>query len=282
MLDQQNKQVLQDIIDASPVGMFITDHHGKVTWFNGLLNQLLGEPQSSFIGQTLDTIKEELKPLFAEQGIVQIEHDTGTNIHLICSRKSLEQNDAILTIHYVRDTSNMHALFQERNELKNIIEEMKAVDPLTNMPNYRAIISALEPQVSRSRRYGNVLSLIIVQLTNLHAIQKKIGEEQTSDLIIACSHMLNDQVRWADMIGHIDDHEFLLILPETSKKDGHKLNKILNKRFSAIQTGDMQSKKITLSTNFGIAEWHKGLDVPLFIQEARDMLKKQTPENAVA
>ena len=80
---------------------------------------------------------------------------------------------------------------------------MKAIDSLTGMPNKQAILNALEPQVSRSRRYDNILSLIIVQLTNLETLRSQIGNEQTNELIVACSHMLNDQVRWADMTNHI-------------------------------------------------------------------------------
>jgi GGDEF domain-containing protein len=140
----------------------------------------------------------------------------------------------------------------------------------------------LEPQVSRSRRYGNVLSVIIAQITNLDVIEKQIGEVQTCELIIACSHMLNDQVRWADMIGHINDHEFLLILPETSEPDTHKLKDILIERFAAVKVGDMAEKNISLEVDFGICQWQKGMDVAKFIETAREVLEERPQEKALA
>jgi len=281
MLKQLDKQTLLHIIETSPIGLFLTDNKGKVIWLNPTLAHLLDTQQDSFIGQSEQSVADELKALFSEQGVVRIESETEPSKHFICTKQPLD-SDAVTHIHFVHDASSMHALFQERDELKNIIQEMKAIDPVTGMPNYRAILSALEPQVSRSRRYGNVLSVIIVQLTNLKELQKELGEAQINELIIACSHMLNDQVRWADMIGHIDDHEFLLILPETSEQDTHKLKDILSERFENIQIADMADKKLNLSVDFGLAQWDKGMDVPLFLQTARDMLTETSPEKATA
>lgn len=279
MLEQLDKQTLQQIIETSPIGLFLTDNNGKIGWFNPTLEHLLADCNVELNGQTENTIRDELKPLFSEQGVVRIHNEGEPAKHFICTNQPLGNG---LQVHFVHDASSMQQLFQEREELKNIIEEMKAVDKLTGMPNNQAIMNALEPQVSRSRRYGNVLSVMIAQITNLDDIEKQIGEQQTCELIIACSHMLNDQVRWADMIGHINDHEFLLILPETSEEDTHKLKGILADRFAAITVGDMIEKNITLQTDFGIAQWQKGMDVPLFIQSARKLLNEDEQEKATA
>ena len=281
MLDQLDKNTLKHIIETSPIGLFLTDKSNAVSWFNPTLAHLLGEYQNNFLGQTEQTIDKELKPLFSEQGIVRIQHTDNkkVNKHFICTKQPLD-ND--MFIHFVHDASSMQQLYQERDELKNIINQMKSIDTLTGMPNNQAILNALEPQVSRSRRYGNVLSVIIVQITNLAELEKAIGEVQVCELIVACSHMLNDQVRWADMIGHIADHEFLLILPETSEEDTHKLKDILNKRFASIQVADMAEKNLTMKIDYGICQWKKGMDVPLFIQTAREKLAEIQKEKITA
>jgi len=281
MLEQLDKQTLQHIIETSPIGLFLTDKDGTVKWLNPTLAHLLDTQLDNFIGQSEQSVADNLKALFSEQGVVRIESGTELGKQFICTRQPLDP-EITTHIHFVHDASSMYALFQERDELKNIIEEMKAVDPVTGMPNYRAILGALEPQVSRSRRYGNVLSMIIVQLTNLNELQKALGDTKINELIIACSQMLNDQVRWADMIGHIDDHEFVLILPETSEQDTYKLKDILSERFAAIQIADMAEKNLYINTDFGIVQWQKGMDVPLFIQTARDMLAETPAEKETA
>lgn len=270
MLHQLDNNTLKYIIETSPIGLFLTDKSSTVTWFNPTLAHLIGDLQKSFIGKTEQTISEEFKSLFSDQGIVHIQSKDQASKYFICTKQPLENN---LYIHFVHDASSMQQLVQERDELKSIIDEIKSIDTLTGMPNNQAIINALEPQVSRSRRYGNILSIIIVQITNLNLIEKQLGEIQTCELIIACSHMLNDQVRWADMIGHINDHEFLLILPETSEADTHKLKDILNERFNAVQVGEMAERNIKIEVDFGISQWQKGMDVPMLIEAAREMLE---------
>lgn len=279
MLDKLDKNTLLQIVETSPIGLFLTNNKDAVTWFNSTLAHLLGEHQKEFSGKTPESISTELKPLFSDQGIVRIYNDAEPSKHFICTKQALQDG---ITIHFVHDASTMQHLFQEKEDLKSIIDEMKAIDTLTGMPNKQAILNALEPQVSRSRRYDNVLSLIIVQLTNLHELQAKIGEVQASELVVACSHMLNDQVRWADMIGHIEENEFLLILPETGEDDTFKLKGILSERFNTIQVGDMAEKNLKLETSFGIAQWRKGMDVDLFIQTARQTLDEAPKEKATA
>lgn len=279
MLKTLDNETLQNIIESSPIGLFLTDSNGAVTWFNPTLGHLLGEYQKGFSGQSEQTIQDDLKALFSDKGIVQVHNSGAPPKHFICTKQLLANGP---TIHFIHDASTMQQLFTEKEELKNIIHDMKAIDNLTGMPNKQAIINALEPQVSRSRRYDNVLSLMIVQLTNLPILQKQIGADQINELIIACSQMLNDQVRWADMIGHTEENEFLLILPETSEADTHKLKDILNERFATIQVGDMQSKNLHVNSDFGICEWRKGMDVPLFISTAREFLDEDTQEKATA
>jgi len=279
MLETLNKKTLQNIIESSPIGLFLTDTSGHVTWYNPTLAHLLGNQQSTFTGQTEDSVQSDLKALFSDKGIVQIHSQDSPSKHFICTKQLL---DAGVTIHFVHDASSMQQLFTEKEELQSIINEMKAIDTLTGMPNKQAILNALEPQVSRSRRYDNILSLIIVQLKNLETLRSQIGNEQANELIVACSHMLNDQVRWADMIGHIEDNEFLIILPETTELDTHKLKDILSERFATIQVGEMASKNLSVETDFGVAQWQKGMDVPLFINTAREFLDEVPQEEATA
>ena len=84
------------------------------------------------------------------------------------------------------------------------------------------------------------------------------------------------------MIGHIEDNEFLIILPETTELDTHKLKDILSERFATIKTSEMVNKNLSLETDFGVAQWQKGMDVPLFIATAREFLDEVPQEEATA
>ena len=69
-------------------------------------------------------------------------------------------------------------------------------DALTGMANRKATIQALAAQVTRSRRYGNLLSLGAMRLT--HPDLPDIGLPDAS--ILALAHYLRERLRWADIV----------------------------------------------------------------------------------
>ena len=267
VLKNMNNNSLSAIIESAPYGVFLTDEQGKVSYCNSALVDLLQGDMDSFIGRTEATASKEFQPMFADKGLVLLEQDE-TVRHLICTTQKLDEG----TAHYVHDASNMQQLVQEREELRAVIREIKAVDELTGMPNRRGLYNVLEPQVSRSRRYGNDLSVLIARIANYDALAEKLDAEQQAELVLSCSHMLNDQVRWADTIGRLNENEFLLILPETTEQDTDKLKSILLERFATIHTDVMQKLDLKLVMEFGLAQWRKGWDVGLMMQHARSLM----------
>jgi len=85
--------------------------------------------------------------------------------------------------------------------------------------------------------------------------------------------MLNDQVRWADIVGRLSDSDFLLVLPETAEDACKKLSANLNERLNTLPVPEGLPDNFIISANFGIAEWSKGDDLSLLMQKARQMLE---------
>ena len=158
---------------------------------------------------------------------------------------------------------------QEREQLRDELQEALAIDLVTGMPNKKALFQSLEPQVSRSRRYDNLLSVVIMHVNHLD----QLDETQNKDLLIPISQMLNDQVRWADIVGRLNDSDFLLVLPETSADACKNLCENLSQRLDALAIPKGLPKGFKISANFGYAEWQKGDDVGLLMLKARKMLE---------
>lgn len=260
---------LDQVLAAAPFGVFLTDESSKVTYCNAVMKEFLAGSSKDFIGHTRSSMSAELQVLFEDQGLVVL--DVAETVrHLICTTQKINNGFA----HYIHDATSMQQLVKEREDLRAVIREIKSVDELTGMPNRRGLYNVLEPQVSRSRRYGNNLSVLIASIANFDQLAEKLNAEQQAELILDCSHMLNDQVRWADTIGRLNENEFLLILPETTEADTDKLKSILQERFASIQTDTMDSFDLSISMQFGLAQWRKGWDVGLMMQHARGLMNE--------
>lgn len=267
MLKQLSITDLGQILKTCPMGLAISDGHQKITWVNEIFQNYLGISADEINGNSINELPKVLQPLFNETNTVHIPANSLRDDQwFMCSQKSLEDNSGI--VHFITDVGPLYSLMQERESLKDELRESLAIDEVTGMPNKVALFQSLESQISRSRRYNNVLSVVIMRINDLD----QLNESQTASLLVLISQMLNDQVRWADIVGKLDDTDFLLVLPETSADACINLCAKLNERLDALEMPEGLPDNFNLTATFGHGEWEKGNDLRLLVQKARGML----------
>lgn len=269
MAKKLNAQELQDIVDHSPLGIILISNAGNIEWANKNICNILHCEKNDLIDKTTETIDPRLIKLFTDGSTIHLDanskHD---DIWLINVGHKVSD---MATIHYLSDVSSLHTLAIRHEELKNDFENVNVIDPITGLPNRRAMYQTLEPQVSRSRRYENPLSIIIMKLNNLNSVESNYGEHATNKMMVEISQMLNDQLRWADTIGRLEDDEFIFVLPETDSEASKNLISKVEDRLSDIVLEDSNLPNI-LKTQFGCASWEKGDDVGLLMRRAREQM----------
>lgn len=250
------------------MGLAISDKNQNITWVNETFQSYLGISADEINNQGIKELPEILQPLFTSNSVVHIPANTLRDDQwFMCSQQSLDDNND--TVHFITDVGPLHLLMQEREALKEELRESLAVDEVTGMPNKVALFQSLEPQISRSRRYNNLLSIVIMRVNNL----EQLDETQAASVLLPVSQMLNDQVRWADIVGKLNDTDFLLVLPETGAEACENLSANLGERLDAVVIPEDLPASFKLSANFGHAEWAKGDDLTLLMQKARKMLE---------
>lgn len=258
-------------LDHVPMAVWLSDKNGTISWVNLAGCQLLGVSVESLSGTTED---ELLKNNFEQAGEgsqlyrlkAAVEGETRWYIRLTQSM------DGGTQITYWSDATEIMRLRNENGQLQRQVESLQTTDALTGLMNERAIKVALEPQVSRSRRYENPLSVVLM---SLDAINDKPSEESDAhdQALVSLAYFLRDQLRWVDLIGRINDHEFMLVLPETQEEDTEKLVQKLRDRMDGIVLASDPSVKLNMKTSFGISSWRKGDDVSLLLKRAFSALE---------
>lgn len=249
------------------MGLAISDGNRNITWVNDTFQKYLGISADEISGQNIDELPEILQALFTSSSAVHIPANTLRDDQwFMCNQQALEENNG--TVHFITDVGPLHLLMQERESLKDELRESLAVDEVTGMPNKIALFQSLEPQISRSRRYNNLLSIVIMQINNID----QLDETQAANLLLPISQMLNDQVRWADIVGKLSNTEFLLVLPETGADACKNLSTNLGERLGTIAVPESLPDNFNVTASFGYSEWAKGDDLSLLMQKARKML----------
>jgi len=87
-------------------------------------------------------------------------------------------------------------------------------DPLTGLPNRAFFQSHLEQVLAQAVRNGTSLSLILIDIDNLRAVNELLGHEAGDALIRHAASRLSLLLRNADMLARPGGDEFVLIVPD--------------------------------------------------------------------
>jgi diguanylate cyclase (GGDEF)-like protein len=102
----------------------------------------------------------------------------------------------------------------EYDELKRI--QLNAVtDPLTGLYNRRLFAESFEKELTRARRYGLPLGIVILDLHRFKEVNDKYGHPRGDDVLRAAATTLRKALRTSDSAFRIGGDEFALLLPQT-------------------------------------------------------------------
>src|SRR5215470_15406380 len=121
----------------------------------------------------------------------------------------------------------------EYDELKKL--ELNAVtDPLTGLYNRRLFGESFEKELNRSRRYGQPLGLVILDLHRFKEVNDKHGHLRGDEVLRATAATLKKALRTSDSAFRIGGDEFALLLPQTDSPQALALSRRVETVFSEM------------------------------------------------
>jgi len=142
-------------------------------------------------------------------------------------------------------------------------------DPLTGLANYRSLAESLEREVERSRRYGQPLSLITLDLDHLKAINDEHGHDAGDQAIRLVAQVLKGAVRSFEIVARQGGDEFAVLLPNTGRSEAERLAQRLR---AEVATRDVEG--VPLSASIGVAsrENERDLDARALVKASDEAL----------
>lgn len=257
---------IQDGLHKAPVGIIMMDKDGNIQWHNKTLETILDVSGKQLTGKSTNELPKELSGVLTSppETIMLQQGDNQRWLH--CHS---QDNDDGSRIQYYLDITTEQRLRFERDRLEEDLQQLTTRDAITGLPNRRALLQGLEPLISRSRRYGNPLSLIKlrVELSDKN-IQHLTQYEEEAWLNVG--HLLKEQMRWADIIGRYDGADFLLILPETPADSTETLANKICELIDELKLDGPEGKGLEVKPYCGLTSWKKGDDANLMLQRISD------------
>lgn len=156
---------------------------------------------------------------------------------LLNARDELERQVAIRT--------------RELEAARRDAESLARTDPLTSMANRRAFFETAETEILRARRYGQDLTLVMIDIDHFKSVNDRFGHETGDRVLKAVARSLNEGKRSVDTLGRIGGEEFALLLPETELASALSLVERLRLRVSQLRI-DSEGEAIAVTASFGM------------------------------
>jgi GGDEF domain-containing protein len=259
----------QSLFEVCPTGMLAFDHTQSIRWLNPALENMLDLPGQELIGKRKDNLPQELHALFDETDVLHLTmNGSGERWLRRDVREVKDDSDNALRLHFYQDISPQIIAKQECEYLRKQVEALTITDELTSLANRRALLQALATQVSRSRRYGNPLTLGAV-----HIIDPSDPASPLPDAsILNFSHYLRERLRWSDTIGRYEDQLFLLLMPETVEGDALHLLRQIHQECQDGALKELPTDAPIPGIKSGACAWVKGDDPQRLVKRTLERL----------
>ncbi|HZA80288.1 MAG TPA: diguanylate cyclase, partial [Actinomycetes bacterium] len=142
----------------------------------------------------------------------------------------------------------------ENVQLHAEAERLSVTDPLTGAWNYRYFKRRFEQEIERSRRFGRVLALLMLDIDHFKSVNDRFGHQRGDEVLVELARRVTGSVRDIDTFARYGGEEFVLILPETNLEGGLAVAEKL--RLATHRTRfctEAQEDGISLTVSIGVA-----------------------------
>jgi len=134
--------------------------------------------------------------------------------------------------------------------------ELIRTDPLTGIGNSKAFYETAGVELERLRRYGNVFSLVYIDLDNFKAVNDMLGHNTGDKLLRITAGIIKENVRAMDAVARLGGDEFAILFPETDLASAISVCK----RIQAEMLDIMKKNNWLVTCSIGIAAFRTPLE----------------------
>jgi diguanylate cyclase (GGDEF)-like protein/PAS domain S-box-containing protein len=255
------EQLLDQLAQAVPVGLFQIDTDGSVVYTNDRLHEIFGSRPEDRIGDQLKSVVAGDRPALDEAiaGVLRDGRPADVEVALRMPRsdepgyctialRALTHEDgsvsgAIACVTDVTDSTRM------REELRH----RATTDELTGCCNRAAILLALDANIKSGQRRAE-RAVLFIDLDGFKQVNDEHGHAAGDRLLRRVAERLRTAVREQDLVGRIGGDEFLILCPEIG---GHEPAVALAERIADLLRRDVALSAGGRQASIGVA-WSSG------------------------
>ena len=258
---RESAERLRTITDNAPAMIAIVDrdlryrfqNHAYTDWFGIAPDALIGTDARQFWGEaTYAHLRPALDAVFAGERVAVEYPLPGRNgrMWFYATLVPRTEDDGEVSGFYLlaQDVTERKALYER-------IEHEATHDPLTALPNRRALMQRIEEAMARVRRHGRSMAVLFMDLDGFKHMNDTLGHEFGDAVLQHFAANVRAAVRDTDLAARLAGDEFVIVLEDLDASAAEQqactvANAVLD-RLRTIQ--EIQGVAIGLTTSIGAA-----------------------------
>lgn len=154
----------------------------------------------------------------------------------------------------------MAAMEAQADHVKAELREQRhraTTDVLTQLPNREAWQERLNIEYQRWRRYGNPLTLAMLDIDFFKRVNDSYGHKAGDRVLQLMAKALRDRLRQTDFVARFGGEEFVLLFPETSTEAARDVLDGLRAHIKALPF-HFRGEPVSVTFSAGVADFQSG------------------------
>ena len=153
----------------------------------------------------------------------------------------------------------LHRQIEAKNQQ---LEETSRIDPLTGIPNHRAVQEWATWQLKGAAQNGFPVWVVLADVDGFQKLNDEHGREAGDAVLKDFAQIMRDSSRSSDICGRVSDDEFVFILTHVSKEE---IGATLERYRQAFEQHKFafEGRSVTATASFG-AVGFAGMEAPEF------------------
>jgi diguanylate cyclase (GGDEF)-like protein len=160
--------------------------------------------------------------------------------------------------------------------LHETVERQAVTDELTGLSNRRRFQEAMQTEIERSRRFGQQLGLVMLDIDDFKQVNDRYGHVQGDLVLREVARVLRESSREIDEPARYGGEELAVVLPGTDLQGAYNLAERVRTGIEALRLPLLDGEgTLTVTASFGVATLPgSGYDMRSLIEAADEALYK--------
>lgn len=217
---EKKMQLTQFAVDGAMECIYWITADARIQFVNHTACQFLGYSREELLRLSVLDIDPRLSVEIWLAHWQKVKREGALQLESIHRRKDGREIPVeIATNHIVFDDCEYHCAFvrdiTERKTLQAELEHQAHIDYLTGIANRRYFMELGEMELARAQRYGNQLSILMLDIDYFKKINDTYGHAAGDQILKKLGGLFTETLREIDIPGRLGGEEFGVLLPET-------------------------------------------------------------------